>query len=336
VTLDDHVPRLLARARRLLSLAGGPQDELSKAELSKAAAAVSRLHDGLIGERSAKYEGQALGAYLLWFWPQTYEKLRAVLRMFDPPRAPRILDLGAGPAPAAIAALDALGGEALAFDASEAALLEARALDPRLRTQPGDLARGLPQGQFDLVLAANVLVEQGFAFEKAGALIVIEPALRDTGRALLQLRDRLLGEGWFALAPCLTQKACPALSSAKDWCTLEARWRPPRYFQQLADATGLRADEVLSFAAVVLSRAQPEPTRGVWRVVGLAPPEKGKRRVWVCNDDGRIPAVLLDRDASEDNALFGDLRRGDLVQLGKVEPRGDGLRLGKDSKVCRG
>jgi ribosomal protein RSM22 (predicted rRNA methylase) len=336
VTLDDHVPRLLARARRLLSLPGGPQDELAKAEVSKAAAAVSRLHDGLIGERSAQYEGATLGAYLLWFWPQTYEKVASILRMFEPPRAPRILDLGAGPAPAAIAALDALGGEALAFDASEPALNEARALDPRLRTQTGDLARGLPEGEFELVLAANVLVEQAFAFRPSGTLVLIEPALRDTGRALLQTRDRLLSEGWFAHAPCLTQKPCPALLSAKDWCTIESVWTPPRYFQQLATATGLRADEVLSFAAVVLSRTKPQSKPGASRVVGLAPPEKGKRRVWVCNDDGRLPAVLLDRDASEDNALFTELRRGDLVQLGKVEPRGDGLRLGKDSKVCRG
>lgn len=336
MTLDDHVPRLLARARKLLSLPGGPQDELSKAELAKAAIAVSRLHDGLIAARSATYEGAALGAYLLWFWPQTYEKTRAVLRMIEPPRAPRILDLGAGPAPAAIAALDALGGEALACDASEAALSEARALAPRVRTELRDLSRGGPAGDFDLVLAANVLVEQQLSLPSAGVLVLIEPALRDTGRALLETRDRLLREGWFAHAPCLTQKACPALESPKDWCTLEARWKPPRYFQALADATGLRADELLSFAAVVLSRTPPGVKAGAWRVVGIAPPEKGKRRVWVCSDEGRVAAVRLDRDSSQDNAAFSELRRGDLVQLGKVERRGDGLRLGKDSKVCRG
>jgi hypothetical protein len=45
--------------------------------------------------------------------------------------------------------------------------------------------------------------------------------------------------------------------------------------------------------------------------------------------------VRLDRDLSEANASFDELRRGDLVQLGRVEPRGDGLRVGKDSKVER-
>ena len=93
---------------------------------------------------------------------------------------------------------------------------------------------------------------------------------------------------------------------------------------------------MLSFSAVVLSRTPPAARPGLWRVVGLAPPEKGKRRVWVCSDEGRLAAVRLDREASEANAPFDDLRRGDLVQLGRVEPRGDGLRLGRDSKVERG
>jgi ribosomal protein RSM22 (predicted rRNA methylase) len=339
-TLEDHVPRLLSRARRLLGLPPADSVQLSKSELAKAARAVSALHDGLVGEREAAhsgtYEGAALGAYLLWWWPQTYEKTRAVLRMFEPPLKPRILDIGAGPGPAAIAALDALGGEAVAFDASEAALAEAIALEPRLQLESGEIAKGLPRGEFELVLAANVLVETPIEFAPTGTLVLLEPALRETGRALLQLRDKLLTQGWFAHAPCLTQKPCPALASPKDWCTLEARWTPPKYFRQLADATGLRADELLSYSAVVLRRTPPAEKPGSWRVVGLAPPEKGKRRVWVCSDEGRLAAVRLDRDASEENAAFDELRRGDLVQLGRVEPRGDGLRLGKDSKVERG
>ncbi|HEX4383994.1 MAG TPA: small ribosomal subunit Rsm22 family protein, partial [Myxococcales bacterium] len=210
------------------------------------------------------------------------------------------------------------------------------ALEPRLQLESGEIAKGLPRGEFDLVLAANVLVETPIDFAQSGVLVLLEPALRETGRALLQLRDKLLTQGWFAHAPCLTQKPCPALASPKDWCTLEARWTPPKYFRQLADATGLRADELLSYSAVVLRRTPPAEKPGSWRVVGLAPPEKGKRRVWVCSDEGRLAAVRLDRDASEENAAFDELRRGDLVQLGRVEPRGDGLRLGKDSKVERG
>ena len=80
MSLPRHVPRLLHRARRLLGLPGGLAEELSRQEIGRAAKAVLELHEGLIGERAAArhetYQGAALGAYLLWWWPQTYVKVR--------------------------------------------------------------------------------------------------------------------------------------------------------------------------------------------------------------------------------------------------------------------
>ena len=335
--LDDHVPALLRRARALLGLPAGPDAALTAAEVRPAARAVLELHQGLVGERAlagpSTYAGSRLGAYLLWWWPQTYLKTKAALRMATLPREPRILDVGSGPAPAALAALDALGGEAVCFDVSEPALAEARALGIA-RT-----ARELPRETFDLTLAANVLSEledpAAFVQQLTGTVVIIEPALRETGRALLGVRDTLLREGWFAAAPCLMQQPCPALASPRDWCTAEVRWTPPRYFAQLADATGLRADEMLSFAPLVLTRAPPALAPQTWRVVGVAPPEKGKKRVWICGADGRMPLVRLDRDARAHNTAFDELRRGDRVRLSGTERRGDGLRLGPDSGMER-
>ncbi len=335
MTLAEHVPALLARARALLGLPGGPATELSPAEVRAAARAVLGLHDGLVGERAlarpATYAGARLGAYLLWWWPQTYAKTQAALRMTALPRAPRILDVGSGPAPAAIAALDLLGGEATCFDAAEAPLAEARALGI------GNTVRELPEGAFDVTLVANVLSELddpiALLRRLGGTVAIVEPALRETGRALLRIRDALLAEGWFALAPCFTQRSCPALASAKDWCTAEVRWDPPPHFRQLAEGTGLRADEMLSYAPLILSRTAPTPSDGIWRVVGIAPGEKGKKRVWVCGGEERVALVRLDRDASPRNAAFDGLRRGDLVRLAGTKRRGDGLRLGAESAV---
>jgi len=337
MTLDDHVPALLRRARALLGLPPGPDAALAAAEVRLAARAVLELHQGLVGERAlarpSTYAGSRLGAYLLWWWPQTYLKITAALRLAPISPGPRILDVGSGPAPAALAALDSLGGEAVCFDVSEPALAEARALGIA-RT-----ARELPRESFDLTLAANVLSEledpAAFVRQLTGTLVIVEPALRETGRALLGVRDVLLREGWFAAAPCLMQQPCPALASPRDWCTAEVRWTPPRYFAQLADATGLRADEMLSFAPLVLTRAPPAVEPRTWRVVGAAPPEKGKKRVWICGADGRMPLVRLDRDARPHNAAFDELRRGDRIRLSGTQQRGDGLRLDPDSGMER-
>ena len=344
-TLNDRVPALLARARTLLKLPGGPPDELGRGELAKAADAVSALHDGLVGARPlaqpSTYDSpRHLGAYLLWWWPQTYAKTQAALALAPMPRRPRILDLGAGPAPAAIAALDALGGEALAVDASALALTEARALGG-LQTEQRDLAAGaFPAGEFQLTLAANVLCELPAARRAelvrslSGVVVIVEPALRETGRALLELRDLLLASGeWKALAPCLTQKPCPALAAPKDWCTAEKRWKPPRHIVQLAEATGLRADELLSFAPLVLAREVAAPDPSLWRVVGVPPPESGKARYFICNDQGRVPLVRLHKHATAANAAFAELERGDRVRLAGTEERGDGLRVLPESVV---
>src|SRR5207302_1552947 len=109
-----------------------PPAELTRPELRAAARAVLELHEGLVGERAlakpSTYAGARLGAYLLWWWPQTYAKTQAALRMAPVVPAPRILDVGSGAGPAALAARDLLGGEAVCFDLSPAALAEAQAL----------------------------------------------------------------------------------------------------------------------------------------------------------------------------------------------------------------
>jgi ribosomal protein RSM22 (predicted rRNA methylase) len=372
-----HAVALLSRARALLGLAGGPPDRLGPGELRAAARAVFALHEGLIGARSlgnaSTYNAREhLGAYLLWWWPQSYAKVRAALRLLPqaPPAGARVLDLGAGPGPGALAALDHLRDlhgedaacEALAADASEPALAEARALagGGALRTQR--LLLGAPPastgaaiaGRFELLLASNVLselplttaqraraiadlAEQNLA--PGGLLLLLEPALRETGRALLEVRDALLSaHSLRAVAPCLTQRPCPALAATRDWCTAARPWRAPPHLIQLARELGLRADEELSFAFVALSppgTPAREPPADLFRVVGLPPKEKGKKRIFVCNDLGRVAASLLDREESPANAAFALLERGDLVQLRGLSVRGDGRRVGAASAVER-
>lgn len=367
--LAARVPRLLERARALLRLPGGPADRLDKAEVPRAAQAVRVLHLGLVGERAlarpATYgQAELLGAYLLWWWPQSYARVRAALELAPLAplalrgRAVRVLDLGAGPGPGALAALDAVraaGGraEALAVDASAAALGEARALsEGAVRSELRDLA-GAPAGEggFDLALAANVLSElPGGPEERArwlraaaarlgpgGALVVVEPALKETGRALLQARDLVLaGEAPLrALAPCFLQGPCPALAHPRDWCTADRPWEAPPHVAQLSRALGLHADAPLSYAPLVLAREVPVPAPDVWRVVGVPPEEKGKRRLFVCGAGARVAAARLDREASEANAPFGALSRGDTARLAGTTVKGDGLRVGRESRVER-
>ena len=186
----------------------------------------------------------------------------------------------------------------------------------------------------ELPVASRAALIEALPLAQGGAVLLVEPALRETGRALLELRDELLRGGrWAAAAPCLTQRPCPALQHPRDWCTALHAWQPPMHVTQLAGELGLRADQALAYAPLVLTRSVGAPPRDVWRVVGVPPPEKGKKRLFVCSDQGRVPVARLDRDASPANADFDRLERGDLVLLGGVGRKGDGLRIGRDAEV---
>ena len=371
--LSRRVPALLSRARALLRLPGGPADRLARGELARASAAVSALHLGLVGERTlakaATYDEAAhLGAYLLWWWPQSYAKVRAALSLrpglLDGLRGQAsLLDLGAGPGPAAFAVIDHLAargvrGQALLLDQSGPALAEAKALSGgAVQIEQTDLAGGAaalvkgPQ-RYALVCAAHLLSElppgagERARFARAaaallapgGVLLLLEPALRETGRALLEVRDRLLapapGEALVpVLAPCFTQRPCPALEHLRDWCTAEQPWEAPPHLLQLSRELGLHAEAPLQFAAVLFGAAVPAPAPDVFRVVGLPREEKGKKRLFVCNDRGRVAVARLDRDQGPDNAGFDRAGRGDVLRLTGLTEKGDGLRLGPDARV---
>ncbi len=284
-------------------------------------------------------------------------------------RALRVLDLGAGLGATTwgvARALEAAGqrGEidATWVDTDAAAmalgleLTRARgdgAVRVRARTIAGsDPPRGGPP--FDLVLLGQVLSEldRGASAEERvtrhaaklrtllggrvapdGALVVIEPALRDRTRHLHAVRDRVLAdaaaerEALNVFAPCLHAGACPALAAEGDWCHEDLPVDLPSWLTPVARAAGLRW-QGLTFSYLVLRRDGASlAARGFpLRVISGSLVSKGKRELFLCAPPlpdavGEPPAAArlrvqrLDRHATEANAAWDDLGRGDLVGL---------------------
>ena len=147
-----------------------------------------------------------------------------------------------------------------------------------------NLAVELPAvaGRFDLVVAAHLLNELFVDRQPAervalrvrrirawstllapnGVLILIEPALRDTSRELLAVRDQVLAAGGLhVLAPCFWTGPCPALALERDWCH---------------DAAPVPSKPRVDFSYLVL-RAEPVPPAPTLnRVVSDPMPEKGR------------------------------------------------------------
>lgn len=361
--LEAWVPRLLAVWRRARRKGGGPDRSLSPPELREVGQAVKRLSHGLTRERQLagqKYmdDPALLGAYLLFYWPVSYAQAR---RLFSelPARPRSVLDLGSGPGPVGFAALDAGARDVTCADRSKPALQLATALASEagegLATREWAPERPLPDGTFDVISMGHVLNELFGAHQapaldrratlvaqaagkltKGGSLVVMEPALRDTTRALLGVRDRLVAQGFAVRAPCLFRGPCPALVKETDWCHAERAWNPPPLVEAVARAAGLHK-EALKMAYLVLApkgEAWPDPPGGrLFRVVSEPLEGKGRARYMGCGPEGRVGLALQEKHRGPGNEGFFALQRGDLVRVGETTEKGDGFALGPDSTV---
>ena len=309
---DPWEPRLVAEARRLTRSRGsGP---LSSAELDAAARDLLNLQRGLTGERGligAAYmdERSRLASYLLFYWSVSRAQVRGLLSMAfadtgpRPPTAPlRILDLGSGPAPCAIAAAEWLGAPdaaIVACDRSELALESGRRLAEAqgyaFRAVPRWDATGSapPDGQFDLIILGHLLnelwkdrsdrVALRHAFVRGlrdrlagnGLLLILEPATLAASRDMSALRDLIAADGLRVRAPCLRRGPCPALEKEGQSCHSDFSWRMNRTVGELSRRTGLDKGLVKTAGFVFASGGcgaggGPPPPRGGAASVGGA------------------------------------------------------------------
>jgi len=193
-----------------------------------------------------------------------------------------------------------------------------------------------PDGHFDLVIAAHVLNELSLGtadravlvatwceqlLARGGTCLVLEPALRETSRALLEVRDALVTRGLFVIAPCLWQGPCPALARPRDWC------------HDAAPSVAAGRSRVDFSYLAVRQAGDPSTDTSAYRVVSDPLPEKGRLRLYGCGPAGRTPLVRLSRDRSAANAALDQAARGDLIAVHGASLGGDGLRIGKDTTV---
>jgi ribosomal protein RSM22 (predicted rRNA methylase) len=257
--------------------------------------------------------------------------------------------------------------EACLVDEDEAVLRAAQALgrairsagllgavDVEIRTERGDVEKGGAVTSFaggaDVVLLGQVLSEIAPSGEPetrlasqttllrdllarcaapGGALVVVEPALRDRTRHLHRLRDRLLEleahqGGVEIVAPCLHARSCPALATETEWCHEDLAVDLPDWVAPLARAAGLRW-QGLTFSYLVVRRGAGAPARAAtppltqlrFRAVSEQLRSKGKAELWICTDAGARRRIRrLDRHAgAEQGAAFETLRRGDVVTV---------------------
>ncbi len=177
-------------------------------------------------------------------------------------------------------------------------------------------------GAKDPIAARTAVVSQALSLlAPSGTMMILEPALRETSRALHHLRDRLLQEKQCTVfSPCLHENSCPALVNPYDWCHEERAWDQPTVIQQIDDEVGFIKD-ALKFSYLLLrkdGKTITERRSDVYRVVSELREMKGEKRAWLCNEQGRHEVGRQDRLASPQNEAFDQWHRGAIVQIERI------------------
>ena len=358
------VPESLLARLEAVDEARGDQRSLMRA--------IARMSEAYTTDRASLGEvGRSAGglrARLRFFLPRDLPKaLRPMLELERRGLLPagdplRVLDLGAGLGTTSLSVARAL---ALSGDARALSVLaldeDARALDAfariaakpiegfapiQLHTRRASLPGALEEisDRFDLVTIGLALNELGAPeallrlaasrLAPGGVLLILEPALRETTRALMHLRDGIAEHGELAiLGPCPHHAPCPMLARERDWChdAVDVPLSPP--LDGWARAAGLRDDRP-TFAWLALgARARPDDV--AHRVVSHRLPSKGKLELILCGPEGELSrARRLDRHASEANASLTTTARGDRLEV-TGEARGGALVIGESDAVVR-
>lgn len=358
--IDGLAPRLLGRDDRT--------GEPLAAQVRRVSELYTRRRDAM-GEASAALAAR-MRFFLPRDLPKVGWPLAELAGTLPPGPRWRILDVGAGlgtmtlgvAALAGRRGIEQLEVTAVERDAAALDIFSALAhggyelgLCPpiELRVLREDLERldiaGLPQADLVLVgLALNELYldrgpdDRRDATERmlrkligrvapGGALIVIEPALKETSRALQVLRGRLLPHVY---APCLREGECPLLRKERDWCHAMLPQTLPAKLAKVARAAGLR-QERLTFSYLTL---RPDGRRlgghgepDALRVVGGPVASKGKTEWDACGEVGMVRLRRLDRERSDENAALDGALRG--TRLRVAGPLSDGASVRVRSPV---
>jgi SAM-dependent methyltransferase len=338
----------------------------------------SRIHQGLVGARllvgtSYLADPELRSEYERDIAPRTRAALGKVLKKIFPEpaareRPRRFLDLGAGTGAAGAAMRAHFGDDLDLLEVDRiAAKSGIRIADITDVARVSELAA--IRSRFDLVVSTHVLNELyldqtpvkreehlakmvkswcDILLGDGGTLILIEPALRETSRALLAIRDWLLSAGLHIVAPCFFTGPCPALLRERDWCHDAAPVWPARGGSVDGDASvpgsptaravpddSWSPDEIDFSYLVVRASGEPTTDPALFRIVSDPLPEKGRMKFFACGSSGRHAIVRLDRHATRANATFDELVRGDVARIVRTTFAQDGLRVVKDTTVDR-
>ncbi|KAF3363231.1 Ribosomal small subunit Rsm22 [Chlamydiales bacterium STE3] len=258
-------------------------------------------------------------AYLTARFPATFAAVSKVLgqiRSLFPTEMCSLLDLGAGPGTAFLAAQEILGelheGELIERDTELIQLgkkLEEYASSKKGHWLAQDLKHLELKRSYDLIIASYSIGELSkdeqlqllhSVWPKVeGVLVLIEPGTPKGFANIRAMREQLLQLGGFIIAPCPHQQACPMAEN--DWCHFNVRLERSKNHRLAKQATLSYEDEKFSFVAVA-KQPIPLPTARIVRHPGK---HSGHVNFVLCTRSG----ILKQTISKKEKAVYKDARK---------------------------
>lgn len=208
-------------------------------------------------------------AYIAARLPATYAALEAVLPHVPLKDVTSVLDMGAGPGTAALAAalhwpdcrrLHLIEGDAFMSVTSQKLLDNLpEVAHQAFSFQQDNLLTATFESAYDLVVLSYVLTElspenQARVLKKAWdqarkGIVIITPGTPKGYQQLMGLRNQLMALGAFIAAPCPHQEACPLKEG--DWCHFSTRLPRSALHREIKDVSLPFEDEKFSYLIAV-------------------------------------------------------------------------------------
>ena len=262
-----------------------------------------------------------------------------------------------------------LGKKILEAAYAKNASVETRVCNLENIFQPKNGAAFLDGKKFDFIIASHSLNELwkgqkkrgkkiaallknlSTCLDDGGLMLLMEPALLATSRALIEARDSLIASGLKVASPCLqSESPCPALENPNATCHAQFDWEMPQIVADLAALAGLnRADVKMTY--FIFERGASLGQEGDFgngenslqdqKVAALVVSEPmlnkaGRVRYVLCDGKARFTLSAKNGDPNAAAQGFFDLKRYDKIQIAGAQIRsqkGEPLSLGFDEKT---
>ncbi len=292
-----------------------------------------------------------------------------------------ILEIGSGPAPGTTALCDRILSlnknakiSVSLCDTSEMAMQTAKKIlesdfeNVSVETKKADLEKngrepfGKKTKKFDVVLMSHVLnelwkkdgdkIQKRLSFIKAqaeklsenGILILNEPAMLESSRNLIKIRDEMLGSESFGgmklIQPCpfSSSKKCPAMLSEKQTCHAEKMWKPFEPVMSLAKGAGLDRESVkMCFFVFQKTEEQAESENGKTLTVvsdGMLN-KSGRIRFMLCDGEKRFSLSAKKDDQHAKKIGFFGLHRYDKIRIENPEIREGNFGVAGNTEIFK-